>query len=299
MSRRPRICVVGSINMDLVTTTKSMPEQGETVMGEAFAIYPGGKGANQAVAAAKLGAEVTMIGAVGEDAFGSNLLSHFENEGIYTNGIKKCAQQSTGIATIILSEQDNRIIVAAGANTEVTPEWVESNKQELLKCDLVLLQFEIPMGTIQYVTRLAFENGIPVVINPAPFQEFPKELLEKATYFTPNEIELLSMNQMENFDKVSDKMIVTKGSQGAQFVNESGDLQNVSAFRVNVEDTTGAGDTFNGALAAELARGAELEEAAYFANAAAAISVTKLGAQGGMPTREEVETFLKKRENQK
>jgi|SRR5690625_2540815 len=299
MSRRPRICVVGSINMDLVTTTKSMPEQGETVMGEAFATYPGGKGANQAVAAAKLGAEVTMIGAIGEDTFGSNLLSHFEKEGIYTNGIKKCPQQTTGIATIILSKQDNRIIVAAGANIKVTPEWVESNKQEILKCDLILLQFEIPMETIQYVTRLAFENGIPVVINPAPFQEFPKELLEKATYFTPNEIELLSMNQMENFDKVNDKMIVTKGSQGIQFVNESGDVQNVSAFRVKVEDTTGAGDTFNGALAAELLRGAELGKAAYYANAAAALSVTKLGAQGGMPTREEVEAFLTKRENQK
>lgn len=297
MSIKPKICVVGSINMDLVTTTKTMPAKGETVMGETFAIYPGGKGANQAVAAAKLGAEVTMIGAVGDDPFGKNLLNHFKSERILTNGIKRCTEIATGIATIILSDQDNRIIVASGANKEVSPEWVEHHKNELLKSDLVLLQFEIPMETIKYTTHLAAENGIPVVINPAPSHTMPNELLEKATYFTPNDIEFLAMNDMPNFDRMQEKMIVTKGEKGVQVSKENGQLHMVPAFKVRVEDTTGAGDTFNGALATELARGIDLEKAVNFANAAAALSVTKLGAQGGMPTRHEVENFLVEREN--
>jgi len=298
MSRKPKICVVGSINMDLVTTTDKMPDQGETVMGKTFATYPGGKGANQAVAASKLGAGVTMIGAVGDDAFGHTLLTHFENEGILIHGIKTCPNRSTGIATIILSDHDNRIIVSAGANEEVTPEWVEENKEAILNCDLVLLQFEIPMETIQYTTKLAHDNGIPTVINPAPFQEFPSEILNQSTYFTPNEIELLSMNQMAKIDHVREKMIVTKGSQGVQLMDEHCQIHQIPAFDVKVEDTTGAGDTFNGAFAQELAQGVSIKEAAYFANAAAALSVTMLGAQGGMPTRQEVESFLKEQEQQ-
>jgi len=298
MSRKPKICVVGSINMDLVTTTDKMPDQGETVMGKTFATYPGGKGANQAVAASKLGAEVTMIGAIGDDAFGHTLLAHFENEGILIQGIKTCQHRSTGIATIILSDHDNRIIVSAGANEEVVPEWVEQNKEAILNCDLVLLQFEIPMKTIQYTTKLAHDNGIPIVINPAPFQEFPGEMLHQSTYFTPNEIELLSMNQMADIDHVREKMIVTKGSQGIQLMDEQGQIHQIPAFDVKVEDTTGAGDTFNGAFAQELAQGVSINEAACFANAAAALSVTKLGAQGGMPTRQEVELFLKEQDQQ-
>src|SRR5699024_11524265 len=169
------------MNMDLVTTTDQMPDQGETVMGKTFATYPGGKGANQAVAASKLGAEVTMIGAVGDDAFGHTLLAHFDSEGILIHGVKTCPNRSTGIATIILSDHDNRIIVSAGANEEVTPEWVEENKEAILNCDLVLLQFEISMEIIQYTTKLAHDNGMPVVINSEPLQGFS---LEKFNHFS-------------------------------------------------------------------------------------------------------------------
>src|SRR5699024_1174494 len=149
------------------------------------------------------------------------------------------------------------------------------------------------METSQYTTKLAHDNGIRVVINPAPFQEFPSVMLHQSTYFTPNEIELLSMNRMADIDHVREKMIVTKGSQGIQLMDEHGQMHQIPAFDVKVEDTTGAGDTFNGAFAQELAQGVSIKEAAYFANAAAALSVTKLGAQGGMPTRKEVELFLK------
>ena len=292
MKKQPRVCVVGSINMDLVTTTKKMPEQGETILGEDFATYPGGKGANQAIAAARLGADVYMIGAVGDDAFGRTLRTHFEKEGVLSNGIEAFGDISTGIATIILSENDNRIIVAAGANKEVTPDYIESKLEIILNSDIILLQFEIPMETIEYVVNVADEHHIPVIVNPAPFHTMPENLLQGATYFTPNEIELLAMSKMASFDSVREKMIVTKGEKGVQFWKDG--EKTVDSHKVPVKDTTGAGDTFNGALAVELAAGKPLEEAVKLANASAALSITKLGAQGGMPTRSEVEHFLSK-----
>lgn len=295
MSKKPKICVVGSINMDLVTTTQTMPAQGETVLGNTFATYPGGKGSNQAVAASRVGAEVTMIGAVGDDAFGKSLLAHLTSEEILVKGIKKCTGEATGIATIIVSNQDNRIIVAPGANEQVTPEWVKCNNEELLTSDLILLQLEIPMETIEFTTQLAAAHRIPVVINPAPYQAMPSELLEKATYLTPNEVEFQAMNEMTNFTEMQEKMIVTKGENGVQ-LSKDDQLHMIPAFSVPVRDTTGAGDTFNGALATELARGIEVEKAVSFANAAAALSVMKLGAQGGMPTRQEVEMFIQEKE---
>lgn len=293
MIKQPKVCIVGSINMDLVTTTNQMPEQGETVIGTAFSTYPGGKGANQAVAAARLGADVTLIGAVGDDSFGEILTKHFQAEGIHHEGISVIENEATGIASIILSANDNRIIVTSGANAKVTPEMVEEKKQSLIQSDIIVMQFELPMETILYTANLAKTHRIPVIINPAPYREMPEELLGLATYFTPNELELAAMEEMPLFDTVTEKMIVTRGSEGVECFTNNGNSKTVPAFKVSVKDTTGAGDTFNGALAAELAAGKDIEQAIQFANATAALSVTKLGAQGGMPKREEVVTFLK------
>lgn len=287
-----RLCVVGSINMDLVTTSDNMPNQGETVLGHHFATYPGGKGANQAMAAARLGADVSLVGAMGDDAFGNQLREHFKNEGIQIDGIETFSHESTGLATIIVTENDNRIIVTSGANEQVTPELVDRQREIILNSDIILLQFEIPMETIVYVAELAKEHGIQVIVNPAPYQEMPKELLNTVSYFTPNEIELASMAHLPLFESVKEKMIVTKGSDGVQYW-ENG-FHTVPSYQVDVKDTTGAGDTFNGAFAKQLVGGATLKDAVSYANAAAALSITKRGAQGGMPTETELKQFLNK-----
>lgn len=294
MKKNPHVCVVGSINMDMVTTTQKMPGQGETVLGETFETYPGGKGANQAIAAARLGANVSMIGAVGQDDFGKSLLSHFQLEGVGREGIKIVSDVSTGIATIILSENDNRIIVSPGANTKLTPEMVVKVSHQLLASDIILLQFEIPMSVIKFTVDFAAKHNIPVIVNPAPFRAIPEDILMRATYFTPNEIELLSMTELPLFNSIRDKMIVTKGEQGVQFTSSSGELVTIPAYQVPVVDTTGAGDTFNGALATEFARTNSMTKSIKFANAAAALSIGRPGAQGGMPTRTEVNRFMVK-----
>lgn len=286
------VCVVGSINMDITVSTSKMPKQGETVLGEKYRTYPGGKGANQAVAAARLGSDVTMIGAVGDDVFGKHLLTHLQQEGIQMQGVEVLGGVSTGIANIIMMNQDNRIIVAPGANQHVTPEMIEKKKHIIQNSDIVLLQQEIPMRTIQYVVELAYESGVKVVLNPAPFQPLSKSLLEKVTYITPNEIEAEAINITQQNVRIQRKTIITLGKSGVQFVNNNGEKKLVPAFLVPVKDTTGAGDTFNGAFVSQIAKGASLHHAISYANAAAALSVTKIGAQTGMPSEVEVEEFL-------
>lgn len=292
MKKESTVCVVGSINMDLTISTTKMPEQGETILGGPFATYAGGKGANQAVAAARVGANVNMIGAVGDDAFGSTLLDHLKSEGINAEGITVTHEAATGIANIILSENDNRIIVAAGANNLVEPELIEKHRELIKQSDMVLMQLEIPMETVVRTLEIAREYDVPVVVNPAPYQSLPDELLTESAFFTPNGIEVEAMKNDPLFDSIQEKLIITKGDEGAQFF-DNGANHLVQGFNVDVKDTTGAGDTFNGALVASLGRGMPIDEAVQFANAAAALSVTKVGAQGGMPTRREVEEFIK------
>ncbi|MBY7144373.1 ribokinase [Virgibacillus sp. NKC19-3] len=291
MKKASTVCVVGSINMDLTISTTKMPDQGETILGDNFATYPGGKGANQAVAAARVGADVNMIGAVGDDAFGTTLLDHLKHEGISIEGITMMHEVATGIATIILSENDNRIIVAPGANHAVLPELIEKNREQIKHSDVVLMQLEIPIETVVRTLKIAREYDIPVIVNPAPYQSLPDELLTGSTFFTPNEIEVEAMKNDPLFDSIREKLIVTKGDEGVEFYNNG--TNHVPGFNVEVKDTTGAGDTFNGALAARLGSGLSIDEVVQFANAAAALSVTKVGAQGGMPTKQEVEGFRK------
>ncbi|WP_010096428.1 ribokinase [Ornithinibacillus scapharcae] len=294
MNKTPVVTVIGSINMDLTVTTKKIPNKGETILGESFSTLPGGKGANQAVAAARLGAKVNLIGALGDDAFGTSLLDTLKIEGINTHGISIEKDVSTGIATILVSDNDNRIIVTPGANYHVSPALVERYKELIMHSDVVLLQLEIPLETVEYTTHLCKENHIPVVINPAPYQKLPRNVVDMTTYLTPNELEVEEMKNDYRLDAIKEKVIITKGSAGVNFYKDGAE-DVVPAFQVDVEDTTGAGDTFNGAFATRIALGSSIEEAIQFANAAAALSVTKFGAQGGMPTAQQVENFLQER----
>lgn len=291
---KKKITVIGSINMDLVTKTERVPQIGETLLGEAFYTIPGGKGANQAVAAARLGADVTMVGCVGEDAFGRELIAHLEGESINTGQIATASGASTGIASITLSGGDNSIIVVPGANFLITPEFVEKQEEVIADSDMILLQLEIPMESVEKAAQLANKHDVKVILNPAPFQTIPDNLMEQVDYLTPNEHEynlLLSCGWPEQKkERFIKKCIVTQGARGVHIY--AGAQAEIPAFQVEAVDTTGAGDTFNGALAYSLGQGMDLQEACRFANAAAALSVTKLGAQGGMPTRFEVNQFL-------
>lgn len=289
--RKPKITVIGSINMDLVTITKRMPLQGETVVGETFRLIPGGKGANQAVAAARLGADVQMIGAVGTDAFGAELLQHLAKEGIIVDGVKPVTDTETGIATIIISEGDNRIIVVPGANHALRPDDLERWEEKIATSDVCLLQLEIPLSVVERAVSIAKRNGVRVILNPAPAQPLPDTLLDQVDFLTPNEHERDIVLAGRPLKQWAHKLIVTEGKRGVSF-QRNGEQVLIPGFRVPVVDTTGAGDTFNGALAVALSKGMALEDACRYANAAAALSVTKLGAQTGMPTKKELESFL-------
>lgn len=286
------ITVIGSINVDMVTTTALVPEQGQTVAGKDFQIKPGGKGANQAVAAARLGADVNMIGKVGQDAYGEEMLRVLTEENVTASMVEAAPGVSTGTANIIVSNQDNRIIVVPGANHEVTPAYVERFTEEILKSDLVLVQFEIPMETIRYILDLCSKHKIPVVVNPAPAAELPDEYWRKATYITPNETEAAQLFSKPDAE-LRQKLIITKGEQGVIYYENDREKQ-LPAYTVQPVDTTGAGDTFNGAFCVALSEGKSVEAAIDFANAAAALSIQKFGAQAGMPTHSEVLQFIEK-----
>lgn len=289
-----KITVIGSINMDLVTKVSRVPKVGETLIGDSFYTTPGGKGANQAVAAARLGADVSMIGCVGDDAFGRELIANLESQSIDTSMVGIISEASTGIASITLSGGDNSIIVAPGANYLVTPEYILQHEQAIADSQCIILQLEIPMETVKLAASIAKRHGVRVILNPAPFQVLPEQLLDNVDYLTPNEHEqkqlLLSISN-ERKEEILKKCIVTQGPKGVAIYN--GRVEEIPGWHVEALDTTGAGDTFNGALAYALNEGIGLREACRFANAAAALSVTKLGAQGGMPANDEVEAFMK------
>ncbi|PWW29584.1 ribokinase [Cytobacillus oceanisediminis] len=289
------ITVLGSINMDLVTVTSKDPSLGETVLGKQFSTIPGGKGANQAVAAAKLGADVQMIGRVGDDLFGKEYLIHLRNLGISTENVKPVTHQKTGIASITVYEGDNKIIVVPGANLQVTPDVVEEYKDEILKSDWLLLQFEIPLESVEKALEIAHKGGVQVILNPAPFEHIPKHWFEMITYLTPNQYEAEQLFTLYKDDSdllisLKEKLVITKGAQGVLLYDREREVS-IPALKVEAVDTTGAGDTFNGALAVALSEGNDLKSACEFAVKSSALSVTKLGAQSGMPSREEVNRF--------
>lgn len=281
--------------MDLVVTSSRRPGAGETVLGDSFKTVPGGKGANQAVAAARLGAEVAMIGRVGDDAFGKDILENFRANAVNTQNVKPVTHLESGTAHIILAEGDNSIVVVEAANREVTPAYVDEAAEVIRDADIVLIQQEIPEETVVHVSTLCAEFGTPLLLNPAPARTLPQEVIDNAAYITPNEHEaeilFQGMSPAQALRQYPNKLFITEGSKGVRYFDGTEEIL-VPTYKVEAIDTTGAGDTFNAAFAVALAEGKALQESIRFANRAASLSVTKFGAQGGMPTRNEVEESL-------
>ncbi|WP_413408930.1 ribokinase [Paenibacillus amylolyticus] len=290
-----KICVIGSSSMDLVVTSSRRPGAGETVLGDSFKTVPGGKGANQAVAAARLGGEVTMIGRVGDDAFGKDIVENFRANAVNTQNVKPVTHLESGTAHIILAEGDNSIVVVEAANREVTPAYVDEAAEVIRDADIVLIQQEIPEETVVHVSALCAEFGTPLLLNPAPARTLPQEVIDNAAYITPNEHEaeilFQGMSPAQALRQYPNKLFITEGSKGVRYFDGTDEIL-VPTYKVEAVDTTGAGDTFNAAFAVALAEGKALQESIRFANRAASLSVTKFGAQGGMPTRDEVEESL-------
>jgi len=301
--RRPNIVVVGSLNMDLVVSSSRMPQIGETIEGEAIHYIPGGKGANQAVGCAKLGANVAMVGAVGDDAFGTQLLEGLARAGARTDAVERLPGTPTGTATILHTREDNCIVIVPGANGRATPDTVERSRAAIEAADLLLVQLEIPLPAVERALAIARAAGVTTVLNPAPARKLPDELLALADWVTPNETEFEALSGETASDDASlaaaierwearygHRLLVTLGSRGAGTV-EAGRLRVASAPKVTPVDTTGAGDCLNAAFGYGLASGRTAQDALAFAVRAASLSVTRFGAQAGMPTREEVEAF--------
>jgi ribokinase len=292
-----RIVVVGSINMDLVTQAARFARPGETLLGERFLTVPGGKGANQAVAAARLGAEVALVGALGIDTFGRQLRQGLAAEGIdltHTAHLDDCA---SGTASITIAGGENQIIVVPAANARVTPAQVEQAHRLIERADVVLVQMEIPLETVEATLWLGQHLDVPVILNPAPAQQLPTECLRLARYVTPNQHELailLGTDPAEDFCQLMLRapcpVVLTRGAEGAWYHEGQGEPLHQAGFKVKVVDSTGAGDTFNAAFAVFLQEG--LPMAVRKACAAAALSVGKLGAQAGMPGLTELDNWL-------
>ena len=300
-----RIVVVGSSNTDMIVKLPHLPKPGETVSGGAFSTAAGGKGANQAVAAARAGADVSLVARVGEDSFGEQATTGFVGDGIDVRHVTRHPAAPSGVALIFVDDAgENCIAVAPGANAGLTPEDVEAAEELITGAAVVVMQLETPIEAVERAASLAREHGVRVILNPAPARPLSDELLGNVSILTPNEseAELLTGIRVEDdagaeeaaralVARGVDTVILTLGSRGA-FVFEAGSGELVPSFEVQAVDTTAAGDVFNGSLAVGLAEGMPLARAVRFANAAAALSVTKLGAQPSAPSRSEIENFL-------
>ena len=301
---KQQILVVGSTNTDMVIKAAHLPRPGETILGGTFFMNPGGKGANQAVAIARLGAPVTFICKTGTDIFGHQSQQLFEAEGINTSYVFSDPQNPSGVALISVDDKaENCIVVASGANANLTPEDLKKAEEAIDQCDIVLLQLEIPMETVEYVAKIASEKGKKVILNPAPAQPLSAKLLSHLYLITPNETEAEMISGVKITDEASaneaaqvlsekgvQNVIITLGSKGA-LVYSNGESEVVPAYKVNAIDTTAAGDVFNGALTVALSEGRDLKEASRFGCKASAISVTRSGAQSSAPYRNEVDIF--------
>jgi ribokinase len=301
--RKKPIVVVGSINIDLVASTDQIPVVGETVGASDFQIHPGGKGANQAVAVARLGYPVRMIGRLGEDVFGTRLRMHLEKEGVDIAGVDT-TEGASGVAMIVVSQKgENSIVVAQGANALMTPAYLDANIEILRSAGLVLTQLEIPPETVEYLAEICCRQDVPLMLDPAPARVLPPSLLRQIEWFTPNEIEAAFFvgNPSGSLDPASiAKVLLSKGvkgvvlKMGARGAHLANALlsESLDPFRVDAIDTTAAGDAFNGAFATGLMMGNGPVESANFAAASAAISVTRVGAQPSMPSMAEVWDLL-------
>ena len=290
-----KIVVVGSLSMDFVVTSDKRPTKGETVIGKSFETTFGGKGANQAVAAARLGANVKMVGKVGSDLFGDSILENLKKNSVLSANIERVTHLPTGSAHITLADSDNSIIVVSGANSKVDKAQIDSIKQLLMDSDIVMVQAEIPIQTIEYLINLCCEVSTKIIFNPAPAYSVSEDIISKVTYITPNESEFevifkgLTISQA--IEKYPNKLIVTLGSKGVIF-NEGTKEMLIKAYEVDPVDTTGAGDTFNAGFAVAISSGLSVEDSLKFGNLASSISIQKFGAQGGMPTIKELKESI-------
>lgn len=305
MIQKPKVTVVGSFNTDLLVRTRRMPVKGETILGGPYLTGPGGKGANQAVAAARLGAEVAMVVQLGKDDFGDRAEENLRREGIQADYVLRTERTHTGVAFIIVDDAgDNMIVVASGANEFLSPTDVDAAREAIAKADILLLDLEVPMETVERAATLAHDLGVRVVLNPAPGQPLSAELLRRVDVLTPNETEAhlitgLPMSNLEEAKTAGNHLLtqgvgavaITLGALGALIITDEG-TQHIPGWQVQVVDTTGAGDAFNGALAVALAEAQPLPQAVAFANAAAALQVTRIGTAPAMPLRAEVEAFM-------
>lgn len=297
------VVVVGSINMDLVSITDRAPAPGETVFGRDFQMFSGGKGANQAVAAARIGCSSILLGKVGNDIFGSQLLDTLAIDGVDTSQVERI-DGSTGTASIVVdSRGENSIIVTPSANLQVSPEYLAGKRHILRQAGIILTQLEIPLPTVSYLAELCEEYAVPLMVDPAPAQDLDAEIMSRITWFTPNQTEAdfyagcsdgsqaAAIRRLLNLGVRN--VILKMGSAGVVIASSGAVPTLIEAFSVEAVDTTAAGDCFNGAFAAAQLRGLNIEDSARFAAAAAAISVTRKGAQASLPTGEEVERYLR------
>jgi ribokinase len=294
------IVVVGSFNMDLTTYMARLPRPGETVHGRRFVTGPGGKGSNQAVAAARLGADVTFVGRVGTDSFGDTAIQTWQAEGINTRYVVRDPDNATGVAPIFVDDSgENCIVVALGANLALSPADVDAAVDVIAQANVLVVQLEIDLNTVAHALKVAKEHGVRTILNPAPAAQLPDTTLALADYLTPNETELETLlgavpDDLRQAVKLPQQtLVMTAGSRGARWATQS-DSGDVPTYKVQVVDTTGAGDAFNAGLAVALAEGKSLVDAIAFANATAAMCVTRPGTAPSMPQRAEVEALMAK-----
>ena len=303
--RKPKVVVVGSFMMDLVIKAERRPQKGETLIGQQFGMFGGGKGNNQAIAAVRLGGDVTMVGRLGMDSFGDKLMDALVEEGVEIRFIVRDAEVGTGVGSpVIDADGDNSIIIVPRANMRLSAADVDRAASAISDSDVLLLQLEVPIAASQRAAEIAKSSGTKVILNPAPAQDLPDSFLAQVDILTPNQVEaeLLSGVEVSDsegaeraarilLDRGVSAVILTLGEGGALLLKD-GLTTSIPAYRVNVVDTTAAGDAFCGALATALARGEALEDAVVFANAAGALAVTVLGAAPSMPTVKQITEFL-------
>ncbi|HID95133.1 MAG TPA: ribokinase [Candidatus Latescibacteria bacterium] len=306
MSAMPRITVIGSINMDLVIRAPRLPRTGETLFGEGFSMVPGGKGANQAVTAARIGAQVTFVGKVGRDIFGEELRTSLARERVDTRYLFTDDHAATGVALIVIDNSgDNSILVAPGANMRCNPEDVDAAAEELAAADVLLLQLEIPLETDDYAISLAKRHQVPVILDAGPASQRAVSNLKQIDILSPNETEAEALTGVKVsglkgaeqacrslLSKGVGTVVLKLGAQGAMIGDRDG-IRHIPGVKVHVVDTTAAGDAFTAALAVALGEGKGIDEVVVWANHVGALTVTRLGAQTSLPTREEVDRFIK------
>ena len=296
-----KIIVIGSSNVDMVVRTSHLPAPGETILGGEFFMNQGGKGANQAVAIKRLGGNLIFMAKLGNDVLGRQSVGYFKKEGIDTRYIALDEDSASGVALISVDDHaENSIVVASGANMLLNEQDVDKMLEEMCEGDILLMQLEIPLQTVEYAARKAFGIGVKVVLNPAPARSLPKELFRHLYMVTPNRIEAEMLTGIKiandaDVEKVAEEIcamgvknvIITLGSKGC-LIREEGVSYRIDAFKVEPVDTTAAGDTFNGALCVGLSEGMDLKQAAVMASKASSIAVTRMGAQSSIPYREEL-----------